>query len=976
VRGHGGFTGVLRFEGVVKCEFREGTTRAVERPVVVESGILGARISETYTVASYFWSVTAAVAMSVMVGGEKHVVWTKEGTAEVESAEDAPPMATEPLGPFVVNVSCLWSAFAIARDDPACRTPRRNPQMEELLASCRELGEWCDSVEAALERVRITPFGVGQMEHVELPILPLVAGGEKMIESVAASFRTAWHAAGIVEEKRFASIGVLGAMAWQLRKNVDKVEQMLHDQLVAVIGTGRVTRNHLEEHFRLSLRDVLSEIHYCVRRDDESDPEGSLTVGEEGRGWMCVRSTPRRSLLQFAISASTNVHCEPVTRMHGVMRFQVGDEEQQPKAALSIAARHFGAVIVVMGRLEGERMMGQHAVLVRDRQTLEIPLLLEVLPTQKEFRDAISGLSREQRTFAEQYRAMQLSAATFGVLVIPVKPALERLLCVPRLTCTRELALTRSVLSLMLEYHISPDLLSARATGTMEELKKNTARMQTVIDEMLRSQPLVVVDPVVAVSGQLPWYRVFPESEVPEPSLPTPTAPVAKPRKTFGHRKKGNELEKEAFDRDWRRMMRLVKLLILGLPQSGKTTCAKQARLLYGNGFSAAEREEFRSICVQNAYADASPYFVKNSERILQSGFEPTDEDILRCCAKTRGVCEVEFALNGTSFRTVEVGPEITGKLLSSFEDVSAVIYVADLGNLEQLPDAIADFEQISNSKWFTHTNKILFLNKLDVFTTHSAAAFGLVFPDYKGVDLLDTPLEHVRTQFLKTAPANRPVFTHCTTVIDTKNFRLVFDAVKGKIFAIGDFQLISFRHYPHSLAAGWRLGFGRRSCRTTRTSSSAQGRDSHVNCYCSSSRQNSCSRQCCSGCSRRCRLSTYYRGCCCCCLFFRGYCDDFKCVRRGAGIERAVRSARQRVEETLDVAAVREESVACFGLLDCQSRGGALSLGSEAELHVVVVATHDYAKSIIRHVVEESRNPIEELEEDWRLVIEAISGV
>ncbi len=114
--GRGALRPALRFEGVCKCEFRDRVARTVERPVAVESGILGARISETHTVTSHLWNVTAAAELSVTVGAEKHVVWAREAAAVAESAENAAPFATEPLGPFVVEAALLWGeAFVFAR---------------------------------------------------------------------------------------------------------------------------------------------------------------------------------------------------------------------------------------------------------------------------------------------------------------------------------------------------------------------------------------------------------------------------------------------------------------------------------------------------------------------------------------------------------------------------------------------------------------------------------------------------------------------------------------------------------------------------------------------------------------------------------------------------------------------------------------------------------------------------------------------
>ena len=77
------------------------------------------------------------------------------------------------------------------------------------------------------------------------------------------------------------------------------------------------------------------------------------------------------------------------------------------------------------------------ALLVRDKDDLDIPLVLDAIPTQKEFRDAIESLSPEQQEFCKGLRAMQLASTLFGVAVIQVKPQLERLLNLPPDALTR-----------------------------------------------------------------------------------------------------------------------------------------------------------------------------------------------------------------------------------------------------------------------------------------------------------------------------------------------------------------------------------------------------------------------------------------------------------------------------------------------------------------------------------------------------------
>ena len=89
-----------------------------------------------------------------------------------------------------------------------------------------------------------------------------------------------------------------------------------------------------------------------------------------------------------------------------------------------------------------------------------IPLLLEELPTAKEFKDAVKSLSPEQQRFARAYRSMQLASSVFGVCIIQVKPQLEALLGLPADALDKEMQLTQDLMELFIEYQIPSDMLS------------------------------------------------------------------------------------------------------------------------------------------------------------------------------------------------------------------------------------------------------------------------------------------------------------------------------------------------------------------------------------------------------------------------------------------------------------------------------------------------------------------------------------
>jgi hypothetical protein len=102
----------------------------------------------------------------------------------------------------------------------------------------------------------------------------------------------------------------------------------------------------------------------------------------------------------------------------------------------------------------------KHALIIQNKDDLRVPLLLETLPTPKEFKDAIESLSPEQQRFCQAYRGMQLASTLFAVCVVHIKPQLERLLSLPDDSLTKEIQLTQDLMELFIKYQIPSDLIS------------------------------------------------------------------------------------------------------------------------------------------------------------------------------------------------------------------------------------------------------------------------------------------------------------------------------------------------------------------------------------------------------------------------------------------------------------------------------------------------------------------------------------
>ncbi|VDN28683.1 unnamed protein product [Gongylonema pulchrum] len=156
---------------------------------------------------------------------------------------------------------------------------------------------------------------------------------------------------------------------------------------------------------------------------------------------------------------------------------------------------------------------------------------------------------------------------------------------------------------------------------------------------------------------------------------------------------------------------------------------------------------------------------------ISQSGYVPTQDDVLRTRVKTTGIVETHFTYKDLHFKMFDVGGQRSErkKWIHCFEGVTAIIFcvamseydmrLAEDDEMNRMVESMKLFDSICNNKWFTDTSIILFLNKKDLFEEKiRKSPLTLCFPEY--------------------ADGQKEIYTHFTCATDTNNIRFVFDAV------------------------------------------------------------------------------------------------------------------------------------------------------------------------------------------------------
>ncbi|KLO17557.1 guanine nucleotide-binding protein alpha-2 subunit [Schizopora paradoxa] len=204
------------------------------------------------------------------------------------------------------------------------------------------------------------------------------------------------------------------------------------------------------------------------------------------------------------------------------------------------------------------------------------------------------------------------------------------------------------------------------------------------------------------------------------------------------------------------------------------------------------------------ALPDNLTYFYSDLDRLFASDYHPTEQDIIRCKARTVGITETVFKLRSHEMLMVDVGGQKSErrKWIHCFQDVTTILFLVSLSGYDQclvedkdanqMQDAMTIWDSICHSQWFRNTSIILFLNKDDIFKEKIAHSnIKTHFPDYEGEPgNVQEGREYFRQRFTKLSRKSsgqareREIYVHFTNATDTALLRVVMAAVEGTIIS------------------------------------------------------------------------------------------------------------------------------------------------------------------------------------------------
>ncbi|KAI8387312.1 G protein alpha subunit [Blakeslea trispora] len=197
------------------------------------------------------------------------------------------------------------------------------------------------------------------------------------------------------------------------------------------------------------------------------------------------------------------------------------------------------------------------------------------------------------------------------------------------------------------------------------------------------------------------------------------------------------------------------------------------------------------------ALHDNISYFFEKLDELWQPEYVPSDQDIIRCRAKTTGIVETTFYLGPLTYRMFDVGGQRSErkKWVHCFDNVTAVLFVVAISgydqclvedrNSNQMHEALMLFDATCNSQWFVKTSMIILLNKIDIFKMKiHTSPIANYFPDYKGrADSVESGKNYFKTRFQRlNQNREKRIYVHYTDATDTTLLQQVMMAVSDII--------------------------------------------------------------------------------------------------------------------------------------------------------------------------------------------------
>ncbi|KAL4664655.1 hypothetical protein H8957_017495, partial [Semnopithecus entellus] len=254
--------------------------------------------------------------------------------------------------------------------------------------------------------------------------------------------------------------------------------------------------------------------------------------------------------------------------------------------------------------------------------------------------------------------------------------------------------------------------------------------------------------------------------------------------------------------RDKRVARQELKLLLLRIGESGKSTFIKQMRIIHGSGYSNEDKRGFTKLVCQNIFmamqamiramdtlkiqykyehGKAHPQLVQEADVQNVSAFENPYVDAIKRLWNDPGIQESDPAYlpmqeDSVIFRMVDNVTSIM--FLVVLSEYDQVLVESDDEN--RMEESKALFRTIITCPWFQNSSFILFLNMKDLLEEKIMYSHLVdYFPEYDGPQRdAQAALEFLLKMLVDLNPdSDKIIYSHFTCATDTENIHFVFAA-------------------------------------------------------------------------------------------------------------------------------------------------------------------------------------------------------
>ena len=193
---------------------------------------------------------------------------------------------------------------------------------------------------------------------------------------------------------------------------------------------------------------------------------------------------------------------------------------------------------------------------------------------------------------------------------------------------------------------------------------------------------------------------------------------------------------------------------------------------------------------------DSTNYFLPEIDRIADPNYITTVDDALRTRKKTSGIYDLKFEVpDGMIIHMFDVGGQRSErkKWIYCFDNVTLIIFCVALSEYDQvlleensenrLEESLILFDSVVNSRWFSRTSIVLFLNKIDVLVEKLPySPLEKHFRDYSGGNNVNKAVKYILWKFTQVNRSGLNIYPHVTQATNTSNINLVFAAIRETI--------------------------------------------------------------------------------------------------------------------------------------------------------------------------------------------------